>query len=274
LKEVADSYERDMRTWFVDDLIRVHTQEAIAKVGGGASDSMKPVFVIGMMRPGTSLVDQIISSHPDAQRAGELACWHDAVGEHEAVIRQGVHGKAVRARLADAYLRVLARQSVDAQSIIDKAFLNSDYLGVFHSVFQKARIIYMRRNPIGACLSCYFQQFSPALNFTMDLSDLAHYYREHHRLMAHWRGVLPPGTILGVPYEELVTDQEPWTRKMPEFLNLERDQRCLEFYESERSVATASYWPVRQRIYTDSAERWRNCEKLISPLLDLKSLDS
>jgi len=274
LKEVADSYERDMRTRFVDDLIRVHTPEAIAKVQGGASASMKPVFVVGMMRSGTSLVEQIISSHPAVHGAGELAFWHDAMGEREAVIRQGLLGEAARAKLADAYLRVLARHSADAQRIIDKAPLNSDYLGVIHSVFPKARMIYMRRNPIDACLSCYFQHFSPALTFTMDLSDLAHYYREHHRLMAHWRAALPPGTILDVPYEELVSDQEGWTRKILAFLGLDWDQRCLEFHKSERPVATASYWQVRQKIYTNSVGRWRNYEKFIGPLLDLRDLGS
>jgi hypothetical protein len=141
---------------------------------------------------------------------------------------------------------------------------------VIHSVFPNARIIYMRRDPIDTCLSCYFQPFSAALNFTMDLSDLAHHYREHQRLMAHWRAALPPGTILDVPYAELVADQEGWTRRILDFIGLEWDQRCLDFHSTKRAVVTASYWQVRQRIYNDSVQRWRNYRKFIGPLLDLR----
>ena len=192
---------------------------------------------------------------------------------HEALIRRGELGEPIRKKLAEAYLRALARHSVDALRIVDKAPVNSDYLGVIHSVFPNARIIYMRRDPIDTCLSCYFQQFSPAMNFTMDLSDLVHYYREHRRLIAHWRAVLPPGTILDVPYAELVADQEGWSRKILDFVGLEWDERCLDFHKTKRPVVTASCWQVRQRIYNDSVERWRNYEKFTSPLLGLRDFD-
>jgi tetratricopeptide (TPR) repeat protein len=241
-----------------------------ANVASGASTSMKPVFVVGMMRSGTSLVEQIIASHPAATGAGELEFWHDVMHKHGALIRRELLDEPLRKELAEAYLSVLARHSVDALRVVDKAPINSDYLGVIHSVFPNARIIYMRRDPIDICLSCYFQQFSAVLNFTMDLSDLAHYYREHQRLMAHWRAVLPSEAILDVPYAELVADQEGWTRKILDFVGLEWDQRCLDFHNTQRTVVTASYWQVRQRIYSGSVERWRNYRKYIGPLLDLK----
>jgi hypothetical protein len=177
----------------------------------------------------------------------------------------------LRKTLADAYLRVLERHSADAPRIVDKAPVNSDHLGVIHSVFPNARMIYMQRDPVDTCLSCYFQQFSIALNYTMDLSDLAHYYQEHQRLIAHWCAVLSPGTILQVPYAGLVADQEGWTRKILDFLDLEWDERCLDFHKTKRPVVTASYWQVRQKMYKDSVERWRNYEKFISPLLDLRN---
>jgi tetratricopeptide (TPR) repeat protein len=272
-KTAAETYERDGRTRFVDDLIRVYSRETVSLVDGSASTSTKPVFVVGMMRSGTSLAEQIIASHRSAKGAGELTFWSDAVHEHEAVVRQEPLGAPLRNKLAEAYLGALARHSVDAPRIVDKTPVNSDYLGVIHSVFPNARIIYMRRDPIDTCLSCYFQQFSPALNFAMDMSDLAHYYREHQRLMAHWHAVLPPGTILDVPYAELVADQEGWTRKILDFLGLEWDERCLVFHETKRAVITASYWQVRQKIYKDSVARWRNYEKWIGPLLGLRDLD-
>jgi len=234
---------------------------------------MKPVFVVGMMRSGTSLAEQIIASHPAAKGAGELGFWSDAVHEYETVLRKEPLGESTRKELAEAYLRALASHSVDALRIVDKAPVNSDYLGIIHSVFPNARIVYMRRDPIDTCLSCYFQQLSPSMEFTMDLSDLAHYYREHQRLVAHWHTVLPPGTILDVPYEELIADQEGWTRKILDFLGLEWDERCLNFHKTKRPVATASYWQVRQRIYKDSVERWRNYEKFLGPLRGLRNLD-
>jgi tetratricopeptide (TPR) repeat protein len=272
LKPIAEPFNRDAYKRFVDAMIHVYTPGVVAHAGSGASTSMKPVFVVGMPRSGTSLTEQIISSHPSAEGAGELGFWSEAVHEHEAAIREGPLGKSTRNKLAETYLRVLGVKSGEALRIVDKAPVNADYLGVIHSVFPNARIIYMQRDPLDTCLSCYFQKFVLSLNFTMDLSDLADYYRQHQRLMAHWRAVLPPGTILDVPYEELVADQEGWTRKILNFLGLEWDEQVLDFHNTKRAVVTASFWQVRQKIYSNSVRRWRNYEKFIGPLLDLKDL--
>jgi hypothetical protein len=130
-------------------------------------------------------------------------------------------------------------------------------------------MIYLQRDPIDTCLSCYFHQLQPSLNFTMDLGDLAHYYRQHRRLMDHWRSVLPADALLEVPYAQLVTDQEKWTRRILEFLGLPWDERTLEFHKTERAVATASAWQVRQKIYKTSVGYWHNYRKFIGPLLSL-----
>lgn len=272
LKTLADKYQPDVATRFTDDLIRVYTRENLANAAGGTSDSMQPVFVVGMMRSGTSLVEQIIASHPAASGAGELPFWNDVVRKHDALIRREPLPEQLRQELEERYLQTLARHSVGASRVVDKAPINSNYLGVIHSVFPNARIIYMRRDPIDTCLSCYFQPLSATMNFTLDLSDLAHYYREHQRLMMHWRAVLPPGAILDVPYAQLVADQEGWTRKILDFVGLEWDPRCLDFHTTARPVLTASSWQVRQRIYNDSVQRWRHYRKFIGPLLDLKDL--
>jgi tetratricopeptide (TPR) repeat protein len=274
LKSIAKPYDRKMYKSFVDIMIRNYTQDVIAGINGGASNSMKPVFVIGMPRSGTSLAEQIISSHPSAKGAGELEFWTDAAHEYEAQIHEGPLDESRRKKLSEAYLRVLGTKAGDALRIVDKAPVNADYLGVIHSVFPNARIIYMQRDPIDTCLSCYFQKFVLSLNFAMDLSDLADHYRQHWRLMTHWHAVLPPGTILTVPYEELVADQEGWTRKILDFLGLEWDGRVLNFHETKREVVTASFWQVRQKIYKSSVQRWRNYEEFIGPLGDLKGLAS
>ena len=270
LKPMAEPYARDAHRQFVDDLIRLYSRETLAQREAGSVDSARPVFVVGMPRSGTSLMEQIIASHPSAQGAGELEFWMEAVRVHAAAIRQGRLDEPARKKLAEGYLRLLESFSSDALRIVDKAPVNSDHLGLIHSIFPNARIIHMQRDPIDTCLSCYFQQFSLSMTFTMDLSDLAHYYREHRRLMAHWHEVLPPGTILKVPYEELVADQEGWTRRVLEFIGLGWDEHCLEFQETNRPVVTSSFWQVRQKIFRNSVMRWRNYERFIGPLLSLK----
>ena len=272
-KTIAEDYDPQARTRFVDDLIRVYTRQTIANGHASACESVKPVFVVGMMRSGTSLVEQILASHPAVAAAGELRFWDDVVRGNEALIRQQLPGEPMRKKFAQGYLEQLERHGADARHIVDKAPVNSDYLGLIHTLFPNGRIISMCRDPIDTCLSCYFQQFSPALNFAMDLKDLAHYCREQQRLMAHWRSVLPPGAILDVPYAGLIADQEGWSRRLLEFLGLAWDPRCLDFHRTDRPVVTASYWQVRQKMYADSVQRWRHYRRFIGPLLSLRELD-
>jgi tetratricopeptide (TPR) repeat protein len=269
LKPIAEPYDRDAHARFVEVMIRAHAPGTVAAKQGGSA-SMKPVFVVGMPRSGTSLVEQIIASHPAAKGAGELEFWSNAVHEYEDSILAGPLAGSARKKMADDYLSLLETKSGDVFRVVDKAPLNSDYLGVIHSVFPNARIVYMQRNPIDACLSCYFQNFVLSLNFARDLTDLADYYRQHERLMAHWRAVLPPGTILDVPYEELVADQEGWSRRILDFIGLEWDSTVLDFQDAQRPVVTASFWQVRQKMYKESVGRWRNYEKFIGPLLTLE----
>jgi len=272
LKEFATPYDRTRRTRLVDDLIRVHTKALLSRDRVDGSSSRVPILVVGMMRSGTSLAEQILATHPMINGAGELTFWSQAFNTHEAVIRRGPLPPPMKGRLIDGYLQTLSRHADAANHVIDKNPFNSDFLGPIHCLFPGARFIYMKRHPIDVCLSVYFQRFAPSLNFSMDLGDLAHYYFEHHRLMEHWRAVLPPGTLLEVPYEELVADQEGWTRKILDFLGLDWDERCRNFHETERPVMTASFWQVRQRMYDRSVARWRHYEKFLGPLRDLKRL--
>ena len=269
----AAPYQPQAHARSVDELKRVYTREALTAARSAGSDSERPVLVVGMPRSGTSLVEQIIASHPSGYGAGELGFWATTANKRDAA-GYAMPDEAARKRMARDYLGVLASHSAGASRVVDKAPINADYLGLIHSVFPKARLIYLQRDPIDTCLSCYFQEFSPLMDYTMDLADLANYYREHRRLMAHWREVLPQGTLLDVPYAELVTNQEQWTRRILEFLGLPWDERCLKFHETARAVSTASAWQVRQKIYTTSIERWRGYEKFIKPLLKLRDLDA
>ncbi len=268
LKTVAEDYDRRERSHFVDEQIRVYSSKAISTIGAAGSSSEKPVLVLGMPRSGTTLAEQIIASHPAVAGAGELDFWGALIAKDKE-LTHAILAEPARPKVAEEYLRVLERFSGTASRVIDKATRNSDFLGLIYSVFPNARVIYMQRDPIDTCLSCYFQQFLMGINFAFDLSDLVHYYREHQRLMAHWRSVLPPGFILDVPYEELVADQESWSRKMLDFIGLEWDAGCLEFHTNLRQVTTASAWQVRQKIYKSSVARWHNYEKFIGPLRTL-----
>ena len=267
-------YDRAARVSWVDDVIRAYSPDCVERRADGANDSELPVFVVGMMRSGTSLVEQIIASHPEAAAGGELAFWGATTDKHSSLMRRGALDGKVAEKIAAEYLRELARHSKAAARVVDKAPVNSDFLGLIHAVFPKARFIYMQRDPIDTCLSCFFQNFANAAAFTMDLGDLAHYYREHHRLVSHWRSVLPKDVFLEVPYAELVTDQEGWSRRIIEFIGLEWDPNVLEFEKTERVVLTASNWQVRQKMYSGALGRWKNYEKYIAPLLKLRNLSS
>jgi tetratricopeptide (TPR) repeat protein len=279
LKAAAEPYDRKVRAAAASDLIKAHSRDAIARAAAnGGSDSTLPVLIVGMPRSGTSLIEQIIASHPDARGVGALDFWSAVMHKHETEVRKGPLAEAAKAEVADSYLRALQEHAASTPTsdltnvhrIVDRAPVNSDYLGIIHSVFPKARIIYVQRDPVDTCLSCYFQHLPLNLNFALDLDDLSHYYREHQRLIEHWRAVLPPGSILDVPYESVVADQEAWTRKIIEFIGLDWNDQCLNFEQTQRVVSSASFSQVRRKIYNTSVARWRNYQKLLGPLVGLK----
>jgi len=269
LRSIAPAYDRDARARFVDDVTHAYTAESIAAAAATGSDSTQPIFVVGMPRSGTSLIEQILASHSAVGGAGELPFWNSLVRKREADVRNATLNAEDRQAIAAEYLRTLAQHCPGRPFVVDKTPLNCDHLGLIHSVFPRARIIYARRDPIDTCLSCYFQHFIVAHNWALDLSDLEHFHRQHRRLMQHWRATLPPGTLLEVPYEELVSNPQVWTRRIVEFLRLPWEERCLRFHETPRAVFTASSWQVRQPLYRNSVERWRGYSKFIGPLRNL-----
>jgi len=242
----------------VDLITQRYDAHWLSQAGAAAASSNRPVFIVGMLRSGTSLAEQILASHPQVFGAGELTFWPTASSANEPL-----------GKLADSYLRLLAQLSPDAARVIDKMPGNFLHLGLIHAALPNARIIHMRRNPIDTCLSIYFQHFEANHSYASDLQDLAHAYGEYLRVMQHWRSTLPEQTILDVPYEGLVEDQEGWSRKMLDFIALPWDSRCLAFERTERTVITASKWQVRQKISRASVERWRHYQRFVGPLRGL-----
>jgi Flp pilus assembly protein TadD len=267
-------HDKRQLTQVVDQITQSHNANWLKESRIDAHESARPVFIVGMLRSGTTLAEQILASHPDVFAAGELAFWNTASGVYQSCALKTPAGRTLLRKLADDYLRLLEDLSDDALRVVDKMPTNFAFLGLIHAALPNARIIHMRRNPIDTCLSIYFQHFETAVSYANDLEDLAHYYAEYLRIMKHWRLILPEDAILDVSYEGLVNDQEAWSRKMLEFIGLPWDPRCLDFHETHRAVITASRWQVRQKINSASVLRWRNYEKFLGPLLHLTDPDS
>jgi tetratricopeptide (TPR) repeat protein len=267
-RKLAPKYDLHARETEVRDLIRGYSPQNVRNVSA-AFAAASPVFVVGMMRSGTTLVEQILATHPRAAGAGELAFWAEAYSRNEAAIRSGQLSEAVRRQLGERYLQLLRSYGADSKVVIDKTNINADYLGLIHTVFPAARFICVERNPIDTCLSCYFQSLSPTHSYAFDLAELAHYYRLHRQLMRHWKSVLPSGVMLQVSYEQLVSHKEKWIRKILDFAGLDWQPQCLNFNQTVRPVVTASAWQVRQSMYSSSVGRWRYYEKHVGPLSSL-----
>jgi tetratricopeptide (TPR) repeat protein len=269
-RSYGPAYDRQQLTRAVDEMIQFYDDDWAARIRIDSDASARPVFIVGMPRSGTTLAEQILASHPAVFGAGELTYWSTAVAaEHRFPAPGAAAARAGAVDAAAGYLKLLKDLSPDAERVIDKMPANFLRLGLIHEALPKARIIHMRRNPIDTCLSIYFQHFKTAHSYANDLHDLAHYYSDYLRLMEHWKTRLPEGAILEVAYEDLVDDQEMWSRKMLQFIGVPWDPRCIDFHRTERSVMTASKWQVRQKMHRASIERWRNYEEFIGPLLTL-----
>jgi len=265
-------YDRAGLTARVDRIIKGFDAAQIRQCQSRGNASERPVFIVGMPRSGTTLTEQILASHPAVFGAGELTFWQTALIAYEAAELKGGEGATLIPGMARDYLDRLTALSADAQRVVDKMPLNFMNVGLICAAFPQARIIHVRRHPLDTCLSIYFQYFSHLHPYANDFDHLAHYYSEYVRITDHWRAVLPATTLLEIPYEALIEDQEGWTRRMLEFVGLPWDPKCLDFHRTERVVITLSKWQVRQKIHASSAGRWRNYEKFLGPLQSLLNL--
>jgi tetratricopeptide (TPR) repeat protein len=264
-------YDRAEMTQRVTRTLAAFDGNSLAALRPGGIASERPVFVVGMPRSGTSLTEQILASHPQVHGAGELLYWIFAADSERSASPE--QRAATINELGRAYLAGLATQAPDASRVVDKLPVNFRHIGLIHAALPGARFIHLERNPLDTCLSIYFQGFSAAHPYATDFGDLAHYYHEYRRLMAHWRTVLPPRSLLEVRYEDLVDDPEGWSRRMLAHIGLPWDPRCLEFHRTDRPVLTASNWQVRQPISKASVERWRRYEQFIGPLRQALGVD-
>ena len=271
-KRYGRSYERSTLSRRIDRMIGSFDVGFVDRYRNQGSPSELPVLVVGMPRSGTTLVEQILASHPSVFGAGELKFWGNAFAGFESAAAEGDQVAGLIPGMAREYLEQLSAVSGPALRVIDKMPANFRYAGLIHAALPGARIIHMQRHPIDTCLSIYFHNFLNRGSYANDLENMAHYYAEYVRLTEHWRRVLPTTALLEVPYEGLIADQEGWTRRLLDFIGLPWDARCLEFHRTDRVVITASKWQVRQKINSSSIGRWRNYAQHVGPLRHLVEL--
>lgn len=256
----------------ITNLVASFTKDKIKKLQSSGLQTSVPIFIVGMPRSGTTLVEQIISTHADMFGAGELHFLPAAITtccekRNLSVIEMmGSITSEMVHEVGEVYFNKVRMLDSKANHIIDKMPSNYLFLGLIHLAFPNAKIIHLQRNPIDVCLSGFFRLFHRGQFHSYDLVDSGKHYRSYALAMQHWRDVLPAGSFFDIQYEDLINDTETYARKLIDYCGLEWDDACLSFYDTKRTVKTASIMQVRQPIYKTSVEKWRRYEKYLDPL--------
>ncbi|MFK5950362.1 MAG: sulfotransferase, partial [Methylococcales bacterium] len=257
----------------VSSYISYFTKEKYNQLVKSKNTSDAPVFILGMPRSGTSLLEQIISSHSQVYGAGELnniPSLANALEEKNTLINFPQLLDDTNIEELDGYaceiLDSMKSLSPDSKKVVDKLPHNFLFVGLIHKLFPNAKIINCVRDPIDNCLSCYFQHFGGYHPYAYNLNHLGKYYQQYQKLMRHWDIELQI-PILNIHYEDVVNDTKKQIENLLCFLGLEWEEACLEFHKNKRKVNTASYTQVERKIYTESMQRWRNYEPYIQELI-------
>ena len=267
------SYSHDETVTDFNKIINAFTYDTAARNKNSGASSDRPIFIVGMPRSGTSLVEQIISSHSQVFGAGELSTlssvavrvfankevpYPDALPECD--------GKILR-DIGEMYIELTTRRFGDAPHMTDKMPHNFMNVGLIRLALPNAKIVHCQRHPMDTCLSIFKNAFSESHNYAYNMEELGTYYREYLRLMEHWRSVFP-GAMYEISYESLVDDTEPQARRLLEYCELDWEPACLEFYKTKRVVNTVSATQVRQPIYKSSVALWKRYGERLQPLID------
>lgn len=256
-----------------DNLIKAFDSNTFTTRINIGNSSTRPIFIVGMPRSGTTLTEQILSSHREIEGAGELGYFtymdHQLKNQHrdndETYNYLAALSEEKLAFWANDYLIFVDKICPGGNYITDKMPLNFLHIGLIALTFPNARIIHCQRSPLDNCLSIFTENFHQEQNYSTKLSSLGHFYCQYHRLMRHWKQIAPVA-IHDVQYEVLVNDFDNQARGLIDFCGLEWDDNCARFYQTERSVVTPSKWQVRQPIYRTSMEKWKNYANHLSPL--------
>jgi tetratricopeptide (TPR) repeat protein len=268
----GDIYEPAAHTHFVAEMLAACTPAFFERVRGLGSDSERPVFIVGLPRSGTTLIEQVLASHSRVFGAGELRYAREDFESLPTVMSGGDSAMACLARLDGEAIQNVARRHLDrlhalngtAARVVDKMPDNYIYLGLLSALFPRAKFIHCRRDLRDVAVSCWMTNFRQ-IRWANDVDHLASRFREYQRLMEHWRAVLP-APVLDVAYEETVSDLESVARRLVSWCGLEWEPSCLAFHETKRPVRTASVTQVRQPLYTRSVARWKHYESALGGL--------
>jgi len=266
-----------------DDIILLFDRAFIDRHSGGPTTGTgRPIFVVGMPRSGSTLVERILSSHPDAGSVGESPAFSDSLPLAEgAAPRRPAMTAWLADNLSTGLLKKIAKKYLSATlstggapgtngrcgHVVDKMLLNYLHIGLIRLALPEAKIIHCRRDPVDVGFSIWQTIFEPDIPWAYDMREIGRYYRAYARIMAHWNKIFP-GDIYTADYEALVTNQEAETRRLLSFCGLAWDDRCLRFHENEQPVNTASTAQVRRPLYKDSARKWKKYEKHLGPLIE------
>lgn len=272
-----EPYDHETQTKVFSIFKSFFTKEFFATHPHFGSSSETPVFIFGMPRSGTTLVEQILSSHPQVYGAGELKYISQVIqtlagqfsnqAGYPACLNllNPINSCSIGESYVNKVRNLVPGDKENILRITDKMPGNFTNLGLISLLLPNAKLIHCRRNPMDSCFSCFTQHFTQVIVYTRQLEDLGNYYQLYEDLMAHWHNVLPI-PILDVSYENMVENTEEMTRKIIDFVGLEWDDACLNFHETERKVKTASLEQVRKPIYTSSVGKWRRYEEFLEPL--------
>ncbi len=271
LRPLPDDLERHLEE--IAQLRAIFSTEAMAQLPRANHDTQQPVFIVGLPRSGTSLVEQILASHPQVHGGGELtALWKLAQSLPEVSGANKPYPGCIgdcspqqMAQVARRYLEQLEAMAPGAERVTDKLPHNFLHLGLIQLLFPQARVIHCVREPLDTCLSIYFHRFNSSHAYARNLRSLGRYYRAYEGLMEHWRQVLDLPQLT-VRYEDLVEDVEGMSRQLVAFCGLDWYEACLHFHANARVVNTPSHEQVRRPIYRDALQRWRHYEPWIGPL--------
>ncbi len=269
MKRAQFAYSADANRARNAAIAAAFSAETFARFAGAGSRAGAPIFVVGMPRSGTTLIEQILASHPAIHGAGELHALPQIAAEIGGV-PEGLGALTADdlAGIGDDYLARAGEPPAGKTRVVDKLPGNFANAGLIRLILPEAQIIHVRRDAIDTCLSCYSKNFrGPNLPYTNDQTELGLFYRDYEALMAHWRATLPATHFLEVDYEAVVDDLEGQARRMIAFVGLPWDPACLEFHRTKRPVHTASVNQVRKPIYRASVGRWRAHAAFLGPLI-------
>jgi tetratricopeptide (TPR) repeat protein len=278
LKRRQIRYDEEAALGSFERIRAVFTPELMRAKRGCGDYSRVPIFIVGMPRSGSTLVEQILASHSRVFGAGEISDFDKAVTDLSGASKNfpefisSLSDNDLR-RLGRRYVEIVGAKASGVLRITDKMLSNFVYVGLIHLALPNARIIHACRDPVDTCLSSFSLLFGDDQPYTYNLAELGRYYRAQARLMRHWQSVLPQGVMLEVHYEDVVANLKGEGRRLVAHCGLEWEDRCLAFHETQRPVHTASVTQVRRPIYRDSIGRWRPYRDMLRPLLDALEID-